>query len=154
LIAHNISIFLKIVKIVSFLNSSKVFADKQRSFFEKSMLTSSFEHQSVTQMEGKKSVTPSTPKPKPTASKVGAKASTLMANSVVNIQDEMQTYYQKNFFGLFALAFLSKSLCMTSVSLSRFQPFERISQMMQLVSSNRSEIQFFSINLVLSILKD
>ncbi len=127
-------LYYLILNLKIIIDSRKLFVDKQRTFSEKSMLTSSFEHQSVTHMEGKKSVTPSTPKPKPTASKVGAKTSTLVANSVVNIQDEMQIYYQRNFFGLFALAFLSKSLYMTSVSLSKFQPFVKIFDMMEMVS--------------------
>jgi hypothetical protein len=106
------------------------FIEKQRTVYEKSLLTSSFEHQSVSDMDqGKKSKTPSTPKqpqPKATASK--AKASTLMANSVVNVQNELEQYFQKNFFGLFALSFISKTICLTSIALSNNQPFERISQ--------------------------
>lgn len=89
-------------------------------------------------MEGKKSITPSTPKPtkaQVTASKTGTKASTLIANSVVNIQDELQIYFQKNFFGMFALAFLSKSICMTSVALGKQQAFERIAQLTSLVTN-------------------
>lgn len=139
---------LKLVEIIKFINTeineilknfnpfdqneideklTKIFQEKQKGFYEKSLLTSSFEHQSVSDMDGKKSKTPSTPKkdiPKATASK--AKASTLMANSVVNIQDELQQYFQKNFFGLFALAFLSKAVCLTSIAFFRGQPFERI----------------------------
>lgn len=83
-------------------------------------------------MDGKKSKTPSTPKPKATASKAG-KASTLMANSTVTVNDELANYFQKNFFGLFALSFLSKSVFLTSVAIARKQPFERIKQLCPLV---------------------
>ena len=91
------------------------------------MLTSSFEHQSVADFDGK-SKTPSTPKPSVKIPKTG-KASTLIAASVINISDEFQIHMQKNYFGLFALAFLSKAFFLSSVSLSRSQPFERISQL-------------------------
>ena len=90
-------------------------------------MTSSFEHQSVADFDGK-SKTPSTPKPSVKIPKTG-KASTLIATSVVNIADEFQLHMQKNYFGLFALAFLSKAFVLSSVALSRSQPYERLSQL-------------------------
>lgn len=160
---------LKLVEIIKYINSelndilkqfnpldqteideklTASFLEKQRIVYEKSLLTTSFEHQSVSDMDqGKKSKTPSTPKqpqPKATASK--AKASTLMANSVVNVQNELEQYFQKNFFGLFALSFISRAVCLTSIALSNKQPFERVSQISsQICDKYRMPIPMISV---------
>lgn len=126
---------------------TKVFQEKQKEFYQKALLTSSFETKSVSDIN-EKSKTPSTPKqpqPKATASKLG-KASTLIANSAVNSQDDFQSYFQKNFYGLFALSILSKAICLASTALSKQQVFERIAQLSnQNISKYKMPIPMISI---------